>query len=123
MGVHWQIDQHVERDVVVLRLAARGIFLCEGDGALWSKVRDLVTDGYVRILLNIQSVNYIDSFSMGEMVRGFNATRAAGGRLGVCHLVPRIRSLLESTKLIEVIPVFETEAEGVQALSATPSSS
>jgi anti-anti-sigma factor len=117
MGVHWQISEHVENEVVILRLTGRGVFVCEGDGALWLRVKGLVTDGYVRILLNVQSVDYIDSFSLGEIVQGFKAAQHAGGRFGICHLVPKVRGLFVATKLIDVIPLFETEAEGILALS------
>lgn len=118
MAVHWQIEEHVDHNVVVLRLATRGVFISEDDGALWLRTKQLVNDGYVRILLNVKGVDYIDSFSLGEIVRGFNAARNAGGRFGVCQLLPRIRSLLVSTKLLDVIPVFETEQQGIDALGA-----
>jgi len=116
MAVHWDINEHTKHEVVVLGLTGRGVFIAEDDGALWLRTKALIADGYVRVLLNMHGVDYIDSFSIGEIVRGFNAARQAGGRFGVCELVPRVRGVFVSTKLIDVIPIFDTEAEGIAAL-------
>ena len=117
MAVHWDINEHTKQEVVVLRLAGRGVFIAEDDGALWLRTKQLIGDGYVRVLLNMRGVDYIDSFSIGEIVRGFNAARQAGGRFGVCEMVPRVRGVFVSTKLVDVIPIFETESDGITALA------
>ena len=60
-------------DVTVLDVAGR-ITLGEGSSALRDTLRDLVSKGQKKILLNLGEVSYIDSSGIGELVSGFTTT-------------------------------------------------
>jgi anti-sigma B factor antagonist len=51
--------------------------------------------GERRILLDLSRVTAIDAAGVGELIRAFNATRAAGGELRVARANSRIFRLLE----------------------------
>jgi len=63
-------------------------------------------------------VRTVDSDGLGEIVRGFNDVRQAGGRLALCGVAVHLRELLVTTKLDEYIPVFDSEQEAVRSLTA-----
>ncbi len=101
-------------DVTVIDAAGR-ITLGEGSSAFRDTVKDLVSKGNKKILLNLADISYIDSSGIGEMVSGFTSVSNAGGQLKLLNLTKRVQDLLQITKLYTVFEVFDDEA---QALSS-----
>jgi anti-sigma B factor antagonist len=62
---------------------------------LIQRVRTRLFRGERRILLDLSRVTAIDAAGVGELIRAFNATRAAGGELRVARANSRIFRLLE----------------------------
>ena len=60
--------------VTIVDLSGR-ITLGEGSVLLRDVVRDLVTKGQRKILLNLGDVTYIDSSGIGELVSAFTTVR------------------------------------------------
>ena len=63
-------------DVSVVDVAGR-ITLGEGSSALRDTIRQLVSKGQKKILLNLGEVSYIDSSGIGELVSGFTSVTNA----------------------------------------------
>src|ERR1035441_5010557 len=99
-------------DVTVVDAAGR-ITLGEGSSALRDTLRDMVTKGNKKILLNLAEVSYIDSSGIGELVSGFTSVSNAGGSLKLLKLTKRIQDLLQITKLYTVFEVFDDEAKAL----------
>ena len=119
MATLWDaISERIVDDVVILDVRSRGLTLGEGGGELLAKIRDLVSRGSIKILLNVRDVPYVDSFGLEEIVNGFKAVRAVGGKLGVYNVAPRLRDLLVVTKLDATIRSHDSEQMAVEALHA-----
>ena len=103
-------------DVTVLDAAGR-ITLGEGASTFREKIRELVSDGRKKILLNLAQVSYIDSSGIGEMVSGFTSVTNNGGQLKLVGLSKRVKDLLQITKLYTVFDVYDDEAEAVRSFS------
>src|SRR5215510_2930242 len=58
------------------------------------EVAELVGLGERHILLDLTRLSDIDAAGIGELVRVFNITRSAGGRLRVANATRRVRRLL-----------------------------
>ena len=101
-------------DVTVIDVAGR-ITLGEGSSALRDAMRDLVTKGQKKILLNLGDVSYIDSSGIGELVSGFTTVTNAGGNLKLLNLNKRVKDLLQITKLYTVFDVHEDEAGAIRS--------
>ncbi len=108
-------------DVVVVDAAGR-ITLGEGASAFREKIRELVSEGQKKILLNLGEVSYIDSSGIGEMVSGFTTVTNNGGHLKLVGLSKRVKDLLQITKLYTVFEAFDDEADAVRSFSEAPSS-
>jgi anti-sigma B factor antagonist len=103
-------------DVTVLDLAGR-ITLGEGSSTLRDSLKELVTKGDKKILLNLGDVTYIDSSGIGELVSGFTTVTNSGGSLKLLGLNKRVKDLLQVTKLYTVFEAFEDEAEAVRSFA------
>jgi anti-anti-sigma factor len=68
------------------------ITLGEGSVVLRDSVKDLLSKGQKKILLNLGDVNYIDSSGIGELIGAFTAVRKQGGDLLVRDADPLRRS-------------------------------
>ena len=98
--------------VTILDLSGR-ITLGEGSGTLRDAVRDLVSKGSNKILLNLGDVDYIDSSGLGELVAAYTAVKNAGGDLKLVNLTKKVSDLLVITKLATVFDVKDDEAAAV----------
>ena len=85
------------------------ITLGEGSVVLRDTVRDLLSKGNRKIVLNLQDVNYIDSSGIGELVSSYTTVTNQGGQLKLLSLTKKIHELLAITKLLTVFQVFDTE--------------
>ena len=101
-------------DVNVVDVAGR-ITLGEGSTALRDSLRDMVSKGQKKILLNLGEVSYIDSSGIGEMVSGYTTVTNHGGVLKLLGLNKRVKDLLQITKLYTVFEVHEDEASAVRS--------
>ena len=102
--------------VTIVDLSGR-ITLGEGSTMLRDIVRDLITKGNKRILLNLGDVTYIDSSGIGELVSAFTTVRNGGGELKLLNLTKKVHDLLQITKLYTVFDVKDDEANAVKAFS------
>lgn len=103
-------------DVTVIDASGR-ITLGEGSSAFRDIIRDLVTQGHKKLLLNLSDVTYIDSSGIGELVSGFTTVTNSGGQLRLLGLSKRVKDLLQITKLYTVFEVFDDEAEAVRSFA------
>jgi anti-sigma B factor antagonist len=101
-------------DVSVMDVSGR-ITLGEGSSTLRDALRELVTKGQKKILLNLGEVTYIDSSGIGELVSGFTTVTNNGGQLKLLNLTKRVKDLLQITKLYTVFDVHETEVSAIRS--------
>ena len=96
--------------------------ITEEDGAetLREAVQCLVSQGRMQLVVNCQSVPYIDSTALGEIVRAYTTVTRRGGVLNRLALTPRVRHLLGMTRLLSVFELFETEALVVESFDGPP---
>src|SRR5438270_6460811 len=102
--------------VTVVDLSGR-ITLGEGSVVLRDTVRELLSKGNKKILLNLGEVNYIDSSGIGELVSAFTTVRNQGGDLKLLNLTKKVHDLLQITKLYTVFDVKDDETSAVKSFS------
>ena len=102
--------------IAVLDLSGR-ITLGEGSVILRDSIRDLISKGQKKILLNLGDVTYIDSSGIGELVSAFTTVANQGGSLKLLNLGKRVQDLLQITKLYTVFEVHTDEPAAVRSYS------
>ena len=91
------------------------ITLGEGSVVLRDAVKDLLTKGQKKILLNLGDVNYIDSSGIGELVSAYTTVKNQGGELKLLNLTKKVHDLLQITKLYTVFDVRDDETTAVKS--------
>ncbi len=105
-----------EGGVTVLALDGRMV-LGEATTAFREKVRSLLAEGKVKIVLNLENVTEIDSSGLGAFVASHRSAASEGASMRLCHLGAKFKEVLQITKLLTVFDVSDTEEEAVRAIS------
>ena len=100
--------------VTILDCSGR-ITLVEGSIVLRDAIREILSKGNKKILVNLGDVNYIDSSGIGELVSAFTTVKNQGGELKLLNLTKKVHDLLQITKLYTVFDVKDDEAAAVKA--------
>jgi len=111
-----QVTTRQVGDVSVIDVNGR-ITLGEGASILRESIRDLVSKGNKKILLDLNDVSYIDSSGIGELVSGFTTVTNQGGTLKLLGLTKRVKDLLQITKLYTVFDVFDDEPGAIRSFA------
>lgn len=72
---------------------------------------DLIADGYYHLVVNLSGTEYLDSTALGLLVGTLKRVREQGGDLRLVAPSPRVRRLLEITRLNNVFSIDATEQE------------
>jgi len=100
--------------VMVVDISGR-ITLGEGCAQLRELIRDQLTKGNKRVLLNLADVTYIDSSGIGELVSAYTAVSNQGGQLKLLNLTKKVHDLLQITKLYTVFDIHDDEAKAISS--------
>jgi len=75
--------------------------------ALRTKLKELVSAGQKRMILNLGEVTYLDSVGLSTLVSAYTSARNAGGDLKLLHLPRGVQQLLQITRLSTVFEIYE----------------
>jgi len=113
-------SEYVGNHIVILapigRLTAETVDRFKQTVAKWLR------DGSYDLILDLQSVNYLDSAGLGALAHAYTSSRRRGGRVAFVHVFGKNRELLRITKLLTVFDVYETTTEAERSF-ARPSES
>jgi anti-sigma B factor antagonist len=114
-----QITERTVNDVTILDLDGR---LTIGDGAelLRDTIKNLVSQGKTKILINLTKVPYVDSGGLGELVHCSVSAKKAKGEVKLMGLASKITDLLAITRLVTVFDTFETELDALVSFGEMP---
>jgi anti-sigma B factor antagonist len=93
------------------------IVLGEESAALRDLVRDLLSKGHKKILLNLGDVDYIDSSGLGSLVSAFTSVRKQEGELKLLNLTNKVEGVMQITKLYTVFDIMDDEAVALTSFS------
>ena len=98
--------------VTVLDVDGRVTF-GEAGAALRDAIREKLSNGKSKILINLAGTNYMDSSGLGELVSGYRAVKGQGGELKLLNLSKRVTELLQITKLYPIFDIHMDESQAV----------
>jgi anti-anti-sigma factor len=84
-----------------------------GAGELSNKVKDLISLGQDKILLNLNSVEYADAGGIEALLALYDGAAQSGGRLRFSNPTGEIHYLLSMTKLSMESDVYSDERKAV----------
>jgi len=87
-----------------------------GEEALRTRIETLVRQGFLRILIDLKAVPYLDSTELGRLIRCHVAVRKAGGRVRLFNLSDKVRGLMKQIRLDTVMELYDTEEAALASL-------
>lgn len=96
-------------------LALKGRLTVGESSAVRDKINALIAAGQIKVILNLEHVEYIDSTGLGAMVICFTSLKKAGGALKLVNPNKRNVELLLLTKLHTIFEVFSDEQDAVNS--------
>jgi anti-sigma B factor antagonist len=107
------LNYRVDSDIAVVTVS--GEVDVSTSGALRTGLLRVLTDeAYRGLVVNLANVNFIDSTGVGVLVGVWHRVRGTDC-LALAAPSRQARNILETTGLMKVLPVYDTEAEAVQA--------
>ena len=101
-----RFETEMRDGVCVIRLQGR--FVTGSDGELASVQNHLQEIGAASAVLDFREVPYIDSTGLAFVVELHKAMKQRGGQAVVAEASPRIREVLNLTRIAEVVPVYDS---------------
>jgi anti-sigma B factor antagonist len=96
--------------------------IVRGDGhrALRDKLRNLISEGKKKIVLNMNHIEHIDGSGLGVLIAAHLSAKTQGASLKLCHLGEKFQEVLQLTRLTTVFQVSTTEAFALASFSKPP---
>jgi anti-sigma B factor antagonist len=112
----WAMDLQTQTrevgDVTVVDLRGR-IVLGEESASVRDLLASLLSEGHVKILLNMSGVDYMDSSGLGMLVSSMASVRKAGGEMKLLNLSDKVDDLMEITRLYTVFDIEDDEQKAL----------
>lgn len=100
--------------VTIVELSGR-IVLGDKGAPIQDTLKDLVSCGQNRILLNFSNVSYIDSWGLGTLVNGYTSVIDQQGQLKLSNLTAKVRNVMQMTRLLTIFEVYDDEMTAVRS--------
>lgn len=107
-----KVDVRKNDDVIIVDFDGR-LVLGDGDEVLAAVVDELLSEQYRKILLNLTSVEYIDSNGLGELVQCLKMAQRFGASMKLLRPQDRVKKTLSLTKMLPLFEVYESEEEAI----------
>ena len=105
---------------------ASGITVLDLDGCLLSglgldalrlRIKELVAEKRLNVVLNAKDVSVIDSSGIGELVASFSSIKKNGGSLKVANPNKLVREVLQIARLPTIIEVHDSVDAALQSFT------
>jgi anti-sigma B factor antagonist len=106
-----------EADRVVVVEAVGRLTLTDGHTKLRDLIHVFTGDGTKRFVLNLVSVEFIDSYGVGELARSYSVVRRMGGEIKLASVNKRVLGVLEICRLNTLFEIYSTEGAALQAFA------
>ena len=102
----------------------KGVTVIELDGnvmggpdatALNDYLHKLIAEEKTRVVVDLNTVSFINSSGLGMLIGGLTTMRRSGGELKLARASKKIESLLEMTKLLNVFELHKNVNDAVAA--------
>ena len=84
--------------------------------ALHDRVRDLIRDGIVKVVIDLGQIKWMNSSGMGVLMACMTTLSNSDGKLVLARVSEKVNSLLIITQLIKVFETYETVERAKAAL-------
>ena len=104
-------------DIVILDIRGG---MCRSDVTgmtLHQVVKSQLEQGKRIILLNLENVDFIDSYGVGQVLASYTSTQNLGGKIKLARVSRRLGLVFKITWLDHVLEIFDNEAAALQSFA------
>jgi anti-sigma B factor antagonist len=110
----------------ITNLSSGNIMLIEPKGsliggdetdAIKNTITKLLQDGNKKLIIDLGSVDYLNSTALGVLVSGHTSYSKSGGKIKLCNVNKNIQNIFVITKLTLVFDVFESQKEAIASFA------
>lgn len=113
------IKETIQGDVVIL--SPKGNLMGEPETTeLRDKIKSLLKDGFIKIVLDVSAVKWINSSGLGAIISSLTSVNNKGGDIRISHVTEKIKSLFMITQLIKVFKTFDSNERAVASFIVDP---
>ena len=105
-------------DVAIVDLDGRLTIGADSD-LVAARLRELEGQSVRKILVNLTNVTQLDSSGLSALAGGFISMQRLGGAFKFLRPCGRVREVLCVTRLIDIIPTLDDEAQAVASFAST----
>ncbi len=109
-----KVDVRKVEEVIVVDLKGR-LVAGTGEELLHEVMNELLAEGWKQILLNLTEVPRIDSSGIGELVASVKLAKRMGTTVKVWLSGGRVRDVLELSRILPALDVYEEEKDALAA--------
>ena len=106
-------------DVTVLDLSGQ-LILDDGDLVFRKRIHELLERGRFKVVVDLGSVDYIDSAGVGMIVGKLKTVREKGGDMKLVNLNVRGLRIFGIAKLLLIFETFDTADAAVKSFTPQP---
>jgi anti-sigma B factor antagonist len=106
-----------QKGTVVLLTVQEERLDAHNSGELKAQMLKLFEEGKNDLVIDLQSVRFIDSSGLGALVSGFKNASSRSGSLKLAGLQLQVKSMFELTRLHRVFEIFTDADEALSSLS------
>jgi len=111
-----ELVERKEDQVVVIEL--KGDVLGGPDAnKLTARIREMITEGDVNIVLDLKDVEYMNSSGLGMLTSAQTSVKKENGEVKLSNPSERIESLLKITKLNTIFESYKSVGAALQSFS------
>ncbi|MER7797756.1 STAS domain-containing protein [Microbacterium sp. NPDC096154] len=81
---------------------------------LKARIDELVAAGRPKVVVDLSSVEFIDSSGLGSLIGGLKSARQAGGDVRIAAAGEQVRAVLKLTNLDRILAPYDTTEEAAR---------
>lgn len=110
------VQREDKGDVTILRM--QGELNFENTVWLRGELHDLLKENRIRLLLDLEGVDFISSYTVGVFVAFSRDLRERGGDIKFMNLQKRVQMTFEATRINKILDTFDNEDKAVEAFNS-----
>ena len=108
--------EHVDIDRITVVMVKETQLTSKEAPDVKTSLLEILSKGQNIILINLQTVEHIDSTGLGALLFGKRQSAANDKEIYFCELNKKVTSLIRIARLDQVFTLFENEEEALKAL-------
>jgi anti-anti-sigma factor len=106
----------------ILENKINDVLICKTDGEinintspeLRKFFEAIVSNNNKKVLMDFSAVTYVDSSGLATLIEMLQRLKKVGGRLRICNMDQKVKSVFEVTKLYKFFEIFDTQESALK---------